>query len=88
MLAHTKKSYQANSDLSTSTSVPSSGWIDRERRERESRKGNGQHTAVEDHGDSLDNEQISRIVAEVQEGQPNVKFEAQNDNHNIIVRSF
>lgn len=85
-LAHTRKSYQANSDLSACTSVPSNGWIERERRERESRNGNGQLTAVDDHGDRLDNENILRIMAEVQEAQPNVKLEADHDNHNITVR--
>ena len=87
MLAHTKKSYEANPDLSTSASVPSHGWIERERRERESRKGNGQHAAVEDQGDRLDNEKISRIIAQVQEAQPSIKLEAQNDNRSITVRN-
>ncbi|KAF2633721.1 hypothetical protein BU25DRAFT_11720 [Macroventuria anomochaeta] len=86
MLAHTKKSYEANPDLSTSTSVPSHGWIERERRERESRKGNGKHTAVENQGDRLDSEKISRIIAEIQEAQPNVKLEAQNDNRSITAQ--
>jgi len=85
MLAHVKKSYESNPDLSTSTSVPSHGWLERERREREARKRNGEHTAVEDQGGSLDNDKIMRIMAEVQEVQSNVKFQAQNDNTSIVV---
>ncbi|KAH6616732.1 hypothetical protein C7974DRAFT_51087 [Boeremia exigua] len=86
ILAHTRKSYETNTDLSSSISIPSHGWIERERRERESRKGNGQHTAVEDHGDNLDNETILRIVAEIQKAQPNVNIEAQNDNRSIVIQ--
>lgn len=65
--------------------MPSHGWIERERREREVRKRNGQHTAVEENGDSLDSEKILRIITEVQEAQPSVKFEAQDDNTSIVV---
>ncbi|KAJ4993029.1 hypothetical protein SVAN01_01381 [Stagonosporopsis vannaccii] len=86
MFAHIKKSYDSNSDLSASTSVPSHGWIERERREREAHKRNGQHNAVEDDNDSLDDEKISHIIAEVQAAQPNVKFEVQNDNNNITTQ--
>lgn len=82
-LAHTKKSYQANPDLSTCTSIPAHGWIARERRERELRTGNGQHTTVDDKGDKLDNEKISHTVAKVQEAHPDVKFEVDPDNHTI-----
>ncbi|KAJ8117847.1 hypothetical protein OPT61_g1048 [Boeremia exigua] len=86
MLAHTRKSYEANPDLSASTSVPSHGWIERERRERESRKSNGQHTATEDHTDRLTDEKISRIVAEIKEAQPYLKLETQNNNNNIMIQ--
>lgn len=84
-LAHVKKSYEANPDLSASTSVPSNGWIERESRERETRKGIAQHRVAEDNGDGLDGETISRITLEVQETQPNVKFETSDENRSITV---
>jgi hypothetical protein len=85
MLAHTKKSYEANRDLSASTSVPSHGWTERERRERESRKGNGARIAVEDQSDKLDDERLPQIVAQVKEAHANIKLELQNDNRSITV---
>lgn len=85
MLVHSKKSYEANPDLSASTSVPSHGWIERERRERESRKGYGEHTAVEDQSDSLEDGRISQIVTQIKDAHPNVKLDLQNDNPSIIV---
>lgn len=87
MFAHTKKSFEADQDLAACASVPSYGWIERERRERESHKGSGENAAVEDDSNKLDDETISRIVAEVQGTQPNIKLQAQNDNRCITVRS-
>ncbi|KAF1365287.1 hypothetical protein EJ07DRAFT_96182 [Lizonia empirigonia] len=81
ILAHARKSYEANSDLSTCTSVPAYGWVERENRERGSLKGNREHVAVEDQIDSLDEERISQIIAEVQEAHPNIKLELQDDGH-------
>lgn len=88
MFAHTKKSFEANQDLAACASVPSYGWIERERRERESHEGPGENAAVEDDSDKLDDETISRIVAEVQGMHPNIKLQAQNDNRCITVRSL
>ena len=85
MLAHTKKSYEANQDFSTSTSVPSHGWIERERRERESRKGNGAHTATEDQNNILDDQRISQTVKEVKGAHPNIKLDLASDNRSITV---
>lgn len=85
ILAHARKSYEANSDLSTCTSVPAHGWVERENRERESLKGNREHVTVEDQIDSLDEERISQIIAEVQEAHPNIKLELQDDGHSIRV---
>jgi hypothetical protein len=86
MFAHTKKSYDANQDLAACASIPSHGWVERERRERESHKRHGENTAVEDHGNELDDETISRIIAEVQSAQPNIKLQAHNDSRCITVR--
>lgn len=89
-LAHIKKSYEANSDLSACTSVPAHGWVERERRERrarETRKGTAHHAVVEDKGDGLDDKAVLRIMTEVQEAHPGVKFEAQDANRSIIVRT-
>ena len=85
MLAHTKKSYEADQDLSASTSVPAHGWVERERRERESHKGNGARIAVEDQGDKLDDERLAQTVAQVKEAHANVKMELQSDNRSITV---
>lgn len=85
MLAHTKKSYEANQDFSTSTSVPSHGWIERERRERESRKGNGSHTATEDQSNILDDQRISQTVEEVKGAHPNIEMDLASDNRSITV---
>ena len=90
-LAYIKKSYEANSDLSACTSVPAHGWVERERRahrERETRKGPTHHAVVEDTGDGIDDKAISRIITEVQEAHPGVKFEAQDANRSIIVRGL
>lgn len=88
MLAHTKKSFEANPDLAACISVPSHGWIERECRERESHRSPGEHIAVEGHSNRLDDETMSRIITEVQGAQPNVKLQAQKDNHCITVRSL
>ncbi|KAJ4412277.1 hypothetical protein N0V91_000748 [Didymella pomorum] len=82
-LAHTKKSFDANSDLTACASVPSYGWIERERQEHESHKGPGEHTTVEDHSNRLDDETVSCIVAEFQGTQPNIKLQAQDDKRSI-----
>ncbi|KAF3002034.1 hypothetical protein E8E13_008771 [Curvularia kusanoi] len=82
-LAHITKSYEANPDLSASTSVPSHGWSARERRERESRKGFAQHAVVDDKSDGLDTEIVSRVMTEVQGAHPDVRFEAQDTNRSI-----
>ncbi|KAF3036054.1 hypothetical protein E8E12_005036 [Didymella heteroderae] len=84
ILAHTKKSFEANQDLAACASVPSYGWIERERRERESHKGPGENTAIEDHSTKLDDETISRVIAEAEGTQPNIKLQAQNDNRCIV----
>jgi hypothetical protein len=60
--------------------------MERERRERQPHKGPGENTAVEDHSNILDNETISRVVAEVQGIQPNIKLQAQNNNRCIIAQ--
>lgn len=67
------------------TSVPSFGWVERERRERESRKGNGEHTAVEDQSDNLNEERMSHVIAEVQKAHPDVKLEPQDNSRSITV---
>lgn len=87
MLAHVKRSYESNQDLSASTAVPSHGWIERERREREVRKGTIQHADVEDKVEKLDTETLSRVLADVHGTQSSVKFEIQDDNRSINVRA-
>lgn len=85
MLAHTKKSYEANSDLSACTSVPSYGWVEREQCERESRKGNGENTTVEDQSDGLNEERILHIMTEVHQANPSIKLESQDNGRSITV---
>lgn len=84
-LARVRRSYEVNSDLSASTAVSSFGWTERERRERESRKGTTQHVAVEDKVERLDTEALSRILAEIHGAQSNVKLEIQDDGRSITV---
>lgn len=85
ILAHTKKSFDADQDLAACASVPSYGWIERERRERELQKGPSEKTAAEDQSNELDDEMISRVIAEVQGTQPNITLQVQSDIQCIIV---
>jgi hypothetical protein len=85
MLVHARNSLEANSDLSTSASVPSYGWIERERREREAHKGNGEHIAAEDQSDTLNDEDISRITVHFRKAHPSIKLDVQDDNCSITV---
>ena len=67
--------------------MPSHGWIERERHERESRNGGGEHTTVNDQIRSLSDEDISVIVKEFQVAHPNIKLETQNNGRSITVRT-
>jgi hypothetical protein len=81
---HVKKSFAANADLSEIDSIPSHGWIQRERKARESTKSKGNET-MDDPGVALSDEDISRIVVEFRKTHPNLKLDTQDDNHSISV---
>jgi len=85
ILEHVKDSLKANPDLSESVSVPSHGWVEREKKARESTKSTGSES-VEDTGATLTNEDISRIVVEFHKSHPNLKLETKDDNSSISVR--
>ncbi|KAF9697350.1 hypothetical protein EKO04_004859 [Ascochyta lentis] len=86
MLEHARKSYEANPDLSACTFVPAHGWVERERRENDARKGDGEQTSTEGQSDTLDDERISLVVAEVQKAHPSVKLETYDDNRGITTQ--
>lgn len=86
MLAHARKSLDSNADLSACVSVPFHGWVERERRERESRKGPGECSPSEDHISTLSNEDISRIAVDFQKAHPNIKLGTRDDHRGFTVR--
>jgi hypothetical protein len=86
MLTHAKKSLETNPDLAACASVPSHGWVERERRERELRKGNGEHAPANDQNYTLNDEDISRITTDFQKAHPNIKLEIQDNNRSLTVR--
>jgi hypothetical protein len=83
---HVRQSFAANADLSDSVSVPSNGWIERERKAKESTKSKGSES-VEELGTSLSDEDISQIVVEFRKTHPNLKVETQDDDRSISVCS-
>ncbi|KAF2828356.1 hypothetical protein CC86DRAFT_192264 [Ophiobolus disseminans] len=83
MFEHTKKSLTANPDLSASTSIPSHGWTERERKERESRKNKHDESSDEV---TLTNEEVTRLISEVQKAWPNLHVDTRDDNHIISVQ--
>jgi hypothetical protein len=82
LLEHTRKSLAVNADLSASASIPSHGWTERERKERESKKDSRDESTEEE---TLTNEEVTRLIGEVQKTWPNLKVETQDDNHTILV---
>jgi hypothetical protein len=81
---HVQKSFAANADLSDCVSLPSHGWIERERKAKESTKSKG-NESVDDPGVTLSDEDISRIVVEFRKTHPNLKLDTQDDNRSISV---
>ncbi|KAI2478611.1 Med27 domain containing protein [Pyrenophora tritici-repentis] len=75
---------QGNPDLTESVSVPSHGWVERERKAKKSTKTKSEH--VEDAGAILTDEEISRIVIEFRKSHPNLKLETTDDNTSISTR--
>jgi hypothetical protein len=84
---HVKKSFGANADLSGCVSIPSHGWVERERKAKESNKAKGGEI-TEDVGTVLTDDDISRIVQEFRKTYPNIKLETQDDNRSISVCTF
>jgi hypothetical protein len=81
---HTKKSLAANRDLSASQSIPPYGWIEREKKERDSKKSS-RSESTDESSTSLTEEEISRIIVDFQEAYPNITLETQDDNRKILV---
>jgi hypothetical protein len=84
-LEHTRKSLASNSDLSASASIPSYGWTERDRKERESKQTSRSDTTDETNS-ALTVEDVSYMVVAFQKAYPNVKLETQQDNHIVTVR--
>ncbi|KAF2133273.1 hypothetical protein P153DRAFT_381711 [Dothidotthia symphoricarpi CBS 119687] len=87
MYDHVRESLAANADLAASASLPSHGWVERERREREAKKGQAKRIeAVEEVGAVLTDEEISQIVVEFRKAHPNIRMDTQDDNRSILVQ--
>lgn len=82
---HVRKSFAANADLSECVSIPSHGWVERERKAKESTKNTGGER-VEDATAKLSDEDISRIIVEFRKTHPNLKLETHDDDRTISVR--
>lgn len=82
---HTRKSLVANTDLSASTSIPSHGWTERERKARKSKKDN--HVERTDEV-TLTDANVTRLIGEVKQAWPSLKVESQENNHIISVGSW
>ncbi|KAF2025274.1 hypothetical protein EK21DRAFT_76811 [Setomelanomma holmii] len=73
---HTGKSYAENGDLSASRSIPSHGWIEREKKERESKKSSRSDSA--DSGiATLTDKDITRIAEEFRKTYPSIILDVQ-----------
>jgi hypothetical protein len=81
---YTNKSFAANKDLSASTSISSHGWIEREKKERVSKKGAASESS-EARGPTLTSEDVTRIVEEFTTNNPSIKPELKDDNCTIFV---
>ena len=81
---HVKQSFDANPDLSESVSIPSHGWIEREREAKKS-TSRTRSDKVEDSGAIFTDSDVSRVVAEFRNAHPNLKVEMSDDNHSIHV---
>lgn len=75
----------ANSDLSASASIPTYGWVARERRTHQAKDGSHKDK-TEEVGNVLSDEEISQIIIEFRKTYPNVKLETHDDNRQIKVR--
>lgn len=85
-LRRAERSLAANADLSASVSLPSHGWVERERREREAKKGLKKgRESVEDMGAVLGEADVLQIVAEFRKAHPNIRLDAQDDGRSISV---
>jgi len=85
LFEHTAKSLAGNPDLSASVSIPSYGWTERDKKEREEKKSSPSEV-VEESTPALTAEDIAQILVEFNKTYPNIKLETQDDNHTISVR--
>lgn len=81
---HVRKSIGADADLSPSSSIPSTGWVEREKRERLSATGKEkEHT--DDGGAVLTDSDITAIIEDFKTRHPDIKLDVQDDNRVISV---
>jgi hypothetical protein len=81
---HTKKSLAANTDLSASMSIPSCGWIEREKKERGANQSS-RSESMEESGTGLTDEEVAQLLGVFQKTHPTIKLATQDDNRTIIV---
>lgn len=86
LFEHTGKSLAGNPDLSASASIPSHGWTEREKKEREAKKSS-QGETIDERNPAPTAEDISRIIVEFHKTYPNIKLETRDDNQTISVRN-
>jgi hypothetical protein len=82
---HVKDSFGANADLSARTSVPSHGWVDKQRKAQELQKG-VRDERPEESVATLTDEEFLRIVQEFHETYPDIKLKTPEGNRIITVR--
>ncbi|KAH8732250.1 mediator complex subunit 27-domain-containing protein [Phaeosphaeriaceae sp. PMI808] len=82
MFEYTRKSLSANPDLTASKSTPAHGWIERERKERESKKKN-RRNSVDENSAIFTGDEIARIVVDFHKTHPSIKLDTQEDNRMI-----
>lgn len=84
---HTKKSQTENADLSAGASIPGHGWIERERKERDTNtKDGGKSTITEETEAILSAGDLTRIVEEFHKTHPNIQLDREDNDHIIKVR--
>jgi hypothetical protein len=86
ILEHTRKSANANPDLGACAQVPQYGWIEKEKKEREAAKKNGDgEEHAEDSGMRITTEERRRIVDQWRETYSSIKMEEKNDGKQLLI---
>ncbi|KAJ4305220.1 hypothetical protein N0V90_000751 [Kalmusia sp. IMI 367209] len=85
VLEHAKKSAAANPDLSAGAQVHQYGWVEKEEREKEAAKKEGEgKEKVEDVRVHITKEERENIVAEWRKTHPTIKMEANDEGRELL----